>query len=147
MITYVLVKVAMHLWSNICATEINAPTVICGNIRYLVASFGSAASWILTSCVHFNNVTFGSWTWRGRIFLFLFINGVFGITKFLVAPVSTIASCEYGGDWTGCCKISLVFILGCVLTNISAPPCHSIPRVLPSWGLSSAVVLLLPMAG
>ena len=37
---------------------------------------------------------------------FIIINGVFGITKCLVALVSTIALCEYGGYWTGCCKIS-----------------------------------------
>ena len=37
---------------------------------------------------------------------FIIINGVFGITKCLVALVSTIALCEYGGYRTGCCKIS-----------------------------------------
>ena len=47
----------------------------------------------------------------GIIFFFLFINGVFGIKKCLVAPVSTIVLCEDGEDPIGCCKISLVVIL------------------------------------
>ena len=63
---------------------------------------------------------------------YFFINGMFGVTKILVAPVSTISLCEYGGDTIGCCIISLVFILDCVLTNVSATLFHSILKVMPS---------------
>ena len=68
---------------------------------------------------------------KGGDFLFLFINGVFGIKKLLVALVSTIALFEDRGDRIGCCKISLVFIIDCVLTNLPSPHCHSIPKVIP----------------
>ena len=113
-----------------------------GNTWDLLVYFVSAASWIFPSCVDFNTVPFGSWTWRRRIVFFLFINYVFFITKYLIVSVSTIVCCEDGGDWIGCCEISLLFILNCVLTNISAPPCYYIPNILPSWGLSNVSVLL-----
>ena len=109
MVTYMLVKVAMNPWPHIRATKINAPDVIRGNTWYLVDYFGIEESWILPSYVYFNTVTFGSWTWRCIIVFFLFIDCLFGITKCLVAPVSTIVLCEDGGDRIGCCKISLVF--------------------------------------
>ena len=60
MIPSVLAKVDMYLWLHSGATDINAPDVIYGNAQSLVASFGSAASWILPSCVNFNTVPFGS---------------------------------------------------------------------------------------
>ena len=62
MVTFVLVNVAMHQLSHICATKINALDVICGNTLDLVASFGSVVSWRLLSCIHFNNISFGSLT-------------------------------------------------------------------------------------
>ena len=105
------------------------------------------SSWIFTSCVDFNTVPFGTWTWRGKIVFFKFFYCVFGITKYLVSPVPTIALCEDGGAQIGCCKISLVFILGFVLTNISATPCNYIPKVLTFWALSSVSVLLWLMTG
>ena len=40
----------------------------------------------------------------------MFINVVFGITEKKVVPVSTIALCEYGRYWIGCCEISLIII-------------------------------------
>ena len=73
------------------------PDGICGDTWSLAASFVSAVSWRLPSCVDFNTVSFGSWKWRGRINCFLFIKGMFGITKKLVIPVLTVALCEYGG--------------------------------------------------
>ena len=118
-----------------------------GNTWSLVSSFGSAASWIFYSCVDFNTFPFVSWTWRGKIAFFLFINGVFGIAKRLVAPVLTIALCEDGGYRIGCCKISLIFISGCFLTKISAPSCHSITNVISSWGISNVEFLLWHMEG
>ena len=51
--------------------------------------------------------------------------------KYFVVILSTIAFCEDGEDQIGCSKISLVFILDCVLNNIYASSCHSIPNVLP----------------
>ena len=69
---------------------------------------------------------------EGVDFFFLFINGVFRITNILVALVLTIAFFQDNGDQIVCFKISLVFVLGCVLTNISAPPFNYIPKVIPS---------------
>ena len=147
MVTFVLVKLDMHPWSHSCVNYINASYVICGNTWALVDYFGIAVIWRLTSCVDFNTFPFGSWTWRVIIVFFLFINGIFGITKCLVAPVSTIALYQDGGDWIGCCKISLVFILYSVLNNIYAPTCHYITKVLSSWGFSNVAVIFWPMEG
>ena len=47
MVTFVLVKVAMHLWEDRCATKSNARDVIYGNKLYLVDSFGSMDIWNL----------------------------------------------------------------------------------------------------
>ena len=98
----------MYPWYHSFTTKINKTYDICGNTWALVASFVSEDSWILPSCVDFNTAPFVSWTRRDRIDLFLFINGVFGNTNVLVAPVSNIALCEDGGYQIGCYKIILV---------------------------------------
>ena len=79
MITFVLMKVDMYLWSHSCSAEINAPYVVCGNTWALFAYFGSDFSCRFPSCVYFNTVTFGSSTCRREIVLFSFMNGVFGV--------------------------------------------------------------------
>ena len=56
----------------------------------------------------------------------------FFIKMCLVAPVLIFVLCEDGINWIGCCELSLLFILDCVLTNIYATLFHSIPNMLPS---------------
>ena len=95
----------------------------------------------------FNIVIFVSWTLRGRYVSFLLINGLFGITTCLVVPVPSMSLCEYGWDQIGCCKINLVLILFDVFTNVSAPHCDSIPKVIPYLGLYNVEFLLWPISG
>ena len=71
-VTSVLVNMDMHPWSHSCATNINAPDVVCGNTWALVSSFGGEASCRFPPCVYFNTVPFGSWTWRGGGGIFVF---------------------------------------------------------------------------